>query len=65
MKNCSICEFREMIVGRCPGIPDIEKCIMKEELIHYPRVKALCCKWFTLDSKRRKAIEKYNEIQAI
>ena len=65
-KNCYICEFKKIKTVPC-GLReyDLEQCKMKEEFIEHPRLKALFCKWFTLDSERRKAIERYNEIQAI
>ena len=61
-KSCNICEFKDyqLIFGVL-----LKDCEMKNEKVRFPRLKALFCKWFTLDSKRRKAIEKFYEIQTI
>lgn len=65
MKNCNICEFRTTIIPPPIGHPSFNECMIKNSIIKYPRLKARFCKWFTLDGDRRKAIEIYNEIQAL
>ena len=64
--TCDNCEFKEIIYipyGLTGKI--LEKCEIRNEWIKHPIIKGYYCPWFTLDSKRRKAIERYNEIQAI
>lgn len=65
-KNCNICEFIENEHFYNGYHTCVAKyCEIKGDRIRFKRIKALFCKWFTLDSKRRKAIKKYNEIQVI
>lgn len=63
--TCDNCEFKKIIhvtygLGRI-----LYKCEIRNEWIRHPILKGYYCPWFTLDSERRKAIERYNEIQAI